>query len=77
MAEPVPDPAINLPINLLAKFEKFTDYWQPRMVAELNDYQVKLARINGEFIWHDVAWSIPVLSKATAPPPATAGSEPG
>ena len=51
----MPDPVPNTAINLLAKIEKFTDYWQPRVVAELNDYQVKLARINGEFIWHDHA----------------------
>lgn len=42
-------------INLLAKFGKFHDLWSPRVVAELNDYQVKLARIDGEFIWHDHA----------------------
>lgn len=42
-------------INLLEKFQLFNDFWQPRVVAELNDYQVKLARIEGEFVWHDHA----------------------
>ncbi len=45
----------NSAINLLEKFRLFNDFWQPRVVAELNDYQVKLARIEGEFIWHDHA----------------------
>lgn len=51
MPDPIPIPAI----NLLDKFQKFKDLWSPRVVAELNDYQVKLARIDGEFIWHDHA----------------------
>lgn len=41
------------PINLLEKFELLQDQWQPKVVAELNDYQLKLARLEGEFIWHD------------------------
>ncbi|HKX54854.1 MAG TPA: cupin domain-containing protein, partial [Xanthomonadales bacterium] len=51
----MPDPTPNPAINLLGKFQKFKDLWSPRVVAELNDYQVKLARINGEFVWHDHA----------------------
>ncbi len=51
----MPDPAPNPAINLLGKFEKFNDLWSPRVVAELNDYQVKLARISGEFVWHEHA----------------------
>ena len=39
-------------INLGQKFEKFQDYWSPRVVDEMNDYQVKLAKILGEFVWH-------------------------
>ena len=39
-------------INLGLKFEKFQDYWSPRVVDEMNDYQVKLAKILGEFVWH-------------------------
>lgn len=41
-----------LPINLSDKLNLFSDQWQPRVVAELNDYQVKLAKIEGEFVWH-------------------------
>ena len=39
--------------NISEKFTKFSEHWSPRVVAEMNDYQFKLARIKGEFIWHD------------------------
>jgi len=39
-------------INLLAGFDKFDDYWHPRIVGELNGSYVKLARLKGEFVWH-------------------------
>jgi len=39
-------------ISLREKLGLFTETWSPRVVAELNDYQVKLARIQGEFVWH-------------------------
>jgi quercetin dioxygenase-like cupin family protein len=39
-------------VNLLEKFELFRDHWNPRIVGELNGQQVKLARLYGEFIWH-------------------------
>jgi mannose-6-phosphate isomerase-like protein (cupin superfamily) len=39
-------------INLREKFASFTDQWSPRIAAELNGQQVKLARIQGEFVWH-------------------------
>ena len=40
-------------INLKEKLSKFTKYWSPRIIAEMNDYQFKIAKIKGEFIWHD------------------------
>lgn len=40
------------PINLEKKFAAFSEHWAPRVVAELNDYQFKLARVEGEFVWH-------------------------
>lgn len=40
-------------INLRDKFESFTQQWSPRVVAQMNDYQFKLVRIQGEFLWHD------------------------
>ena len=39
-------------INLADKLSKITDHWQPRVVAELNDYQFKLVKIEGDFVWH-------------------------
>ena len=39
-------------INLLDKFSLFTEHWTPKIVAELNGQQVKLAKLQGEFIWH-------------------------
>ena len=40
-------------INLAEKLGLIGEQWSPRVVAELNDYQFKVARIEGEFIWHD------------------------
>jgi mannose-6-phosphate isomerase-like protein (cupin superfamily) len=40
------------PINLNNKFGKFDEYWSPRVIAEMNDYQFKLAKVQGEFVWH-------------------------
>ena len=40
-------------INLAQKLKAITDHWQPRVVAELNDYQFKVVKIEGDFIWHD------------------------
>lgn len=39
-------------INLQDKLGRFDDLWAPRVVAELNDYQFKLVKLDGEFIWH-------------------------
>jgi len=40
-------------INLKEKLSKLTKHWSPRIIAEMNDYQFKIAKIKGEFIWHD------------------------
>jgi len=42
----------NKKINISEKLKKFSDYWSPKVMAEMNDYQFKLAKISGEFIWH-------------------------
>jgi mannose-6-phosphate isomerase-like protein (cupin superfamily) len=41
------------PINFLEKFSKFDEVYSPRVIAEMNDYQFKLARVMGDFVWHD------------------------
>lgn len=40
------------PINFKEKFAKFDDQWRPRVIAEMNNYQFKLAKLQGDFIWH-------------------------
>ena len=40
-------------INLSEKLSKFSDHWSPRIVAEMNDYQFKLVKIKGDFVWHN------------------------
>jgi len=40
-------------INFSEKLNKFSDLWQPRVIAEMNDYQFKLVKIKGEFVWHE------------------------
>ena len=39
-------------VNVGEKFGLFSDFWSPKVVAELNDYYVKLAKFKGEFVWH-------------------------
>jgi mannose-6-phosphate isomerase-like protein (cupin superfamily) len=39
-------------INLLSKYKKINEHWSPKVVAEMNDYQFKLAKIKNDFIWH-------------------------
>lgn len=40
-------------VDLVAKARLLEAAWQPRVVAELNDYQFKVARLEGDFVWHD------------------------
>lgn len=39
-------------INLRDKLARFGEHWSPRVIAEMNDYQFKLAKLQGEFVWH-------------------------
>lgn len=40
-------------MNLKHKLELFDDLWSPKIIESLNDYQIKLVKIHGEFTWHD------------------------
>lgn len=40
------------PVDLAQKLSTFTEPWAPRVVARLNDYEVKVVRLDGEFVWH-------------------------
>ena len=42
-------------INLRSKLALFSEHWSPRVIAEMNDYQFKLAKVQGEFVWHSHA----------------------
>ncbi|MFI5940045.1 cupin domain-containing protein [Streptomyces uncialis] len=46
MSEPV------APVNLADKLSLFSELWSQKKVAVLNDYEVKLAKLKGEFVWH-------------------------
>lgn len=48
-------PATAQSINLLQKISMLDEQWSPRVVTEMNDYQFKVVRIQGEFIWHSHA----------------------
>jgi mannose-6-phosphate isomerase-like protein (cupin superfamily) len=39
-------------VDLLDKFSLFNDHWSPKIVGELNGQQVKLVKLQGEFVWH-------------------------
>jgi mannose-6-phosphate isomerase-like protein (cupin superfamily) len=39
-------------VNVGEKFDLFSDYWSPKIAAELNDSYIKLAKLKGEFVWH-------------------------
>jgi mannose-6-phosphate isomerase-like protein (cupin superfamily) len=39
-------------VNLTQKFNLFSEQWHPKIAGELNDSYVKLAKVQGEFVWH-------------------------
>lgn len=39
-------------INFRDKLALFAEHWSPRVIAEMNDYQIKLVELEGEFVWH-------------------------
>ena len=41
------------PINFRQKFGLFNEQWQPKVIAEMNDYQFKVVKLQGDFIWHN------------------------
>ena len=41
------------PVNLMEKFGRLQEQWTPKVVAEMNDYQFKIAKLEGDFVWHD------------------------
>ncbi|MDX1520406.1 MAG: cupin domain-containing protein [Anaerolineae bacterium] len=43
---------MNDKINLAQKLSQFSDHWSPRTVAQLNDLDVMVVKVQGEFVWH-------------------------
>jgi hypothetical protein len=39
-------------VNLNEQFGRFNDHWSPKIVASVNDYDVKVVKVRGEFVWH-------------------------
>jgi mannose-6-phosphate isomerase-like protein (cupin superfamily) len=42
-------------INLAEKLSLFNEHWTPKVVAQMNDYQFKVVKIQGDFVWHSHA----------------------
>ncbi|MGA9854096.1 MAG: cupin domain-containing protein [Gammaproteobacteria bacterium] len=40
-------------VNFEQKFALFNDHWAPKVITEMNDYQFKVVKLKGDFIWHD------------------------
>ena len=49
--------SVGLPtvVSFADKFGRLAEQWQPRVIAEMNDYQFKLVRLQGDFVWHSHA----------------------
>jgi mannose-6-phosphate isomerase-like protein (cupin superfamily) len=39
-------------IEIAGKLAQFSEHWSPKVVARLNDYEIKVVKIKGEFVWH-------------------------
>ena len=52
-----PLPAVTAPgtgskVDIAEKLSLFSEHWSPKVVARLNDYEIKLVKVKGEFVWH-------------------------
>jgi mannose-6-phosphate isomerase-like protein (cupin superfamily) len=43
---------MNDAINLVEKLGQFSEHWAPRIVTQLNDYDIMVVKVQGEFVWH-------------------------
>jgi mannose-6-phosphate isomerase-like protein (cupin superfamily) len=41
-----------LPVNLNEKLALFSDHWAPKIIAQMNNYHIKLVKVQGDFVWH-------------------------
>ncbi len=42
-------------VDLTEKLSKFAEHWSPKVVARMNDYEIKVVKLQGEFVWHSHA----------------------
>lgn len=42
-------------INIASKLSLFSEHWQPKVIAQMNDYQFKVVKVQGDFVWHSHA----------------------
>jgi mannose-6-phosphate isomerase-like protein (cupin superfamily) len=42
----------HVPVDLAQKLSSFSEHWSPKVVARLNDYEIKVVKLQGEFVWH-------------------------
>ena len=43
---------VNEPVDLAERLSQFSEHWSPKVVARLNDYEIKVVKVRGEFTWH-------------------------
>jgi len=41
-----------VPTDIVSRFDEVTEYWSPKVIAQVNDQYVKIAKLKGEFVWH-------------------------
>lgn len=42
----------NEPVDIVEKLSRIRKHWSPKIVARLNDYEIKVVKLHGEFVWH-------------------------
>lgn len=40
------------PVNVTEKFAKFSDQWSPKIIAQVNDFDIRAVKVEGDFVWH-------------------------
>ena len=40
------------PVNVHAMLARFTEHWSPKKIAQVNDYDVRIVKLQGDFTWH-------------------------
>ena len=41
-----------IPVDIESRFDEVTAYWSPKIIGQVNDQYVKIAKLHGEFVWH-------------------------